>query len=521
VFCFLIINSVKAQIVYQDIYKATIYSYLDEMVNLQLIELNTAVKPYSRQLIAEKLNEIDTAKLNFRQKQELKFYLKDFNKELKPNKNFDKRLDLFYYKDSLFSLTFNPIGGVEINSNSKEMQWHTYSGAELFGSIGKHIGFYASLRDNLEKEITQNEQFLNRTQGANHKGTGDFSEMRGGINYSWEWGSVGLLKDNFTWGNNNFGANILSGKSPSFARLQLKLSPVKWMDFEYFHAWLASEVRDSSRSYLAGARLRKVDVSKFMAANIFTVKPIKGINVSIGNSIIYSDNLQPVFFIPFMFFKPLDHTTYAGSGNFGGGNSQFFLDISSRNIKGYHFYTSIFVDELSTERMFNPDKHSTFASLKLGAAKNNIYNKNISVRAEYTRSNPITYRHFVNSTTFESNNYNLGHYLRDNAQELALGLTFQPLSQFRFDVTYVVAQKGEVYEYSGEGREVWGLPFIEQEKWESSSLLFQASYELYNDLHFYANFQHRKVYGVNQGLYTYEYYQGNTNTITAGFSAGF
>ena len=43
--------------------------------------------------------------LNARQQKELDFYLKDFNKELRPGKNFNKRFDIFYYKDSLF--TFN------------------------------------------------------------------------------------------------------------------------------------------------------------------------------------------------------------------------------------------------------------------------------------------------------------------------------------------------------------------------------------------------------------------------------
>ena len=107
----------------QDVYHHTsnkeIYAFLDEMSSLQLIELYSTVKPYSRWFIADKLVKIQQqhSKLNKRQTEELNFYLKDFNKELKPNKNFDKRLDLFYYKDSLFTFSMNPIGGVKYLDN--------------------------------------------------------------------------------------------------------------------------------------------------------------------------------------------------------------------------------------------------------------------------------------------------------------------------------------------------------------------------------------------------------------------
>src|SRR5476649_2648198 len=72
----------------------SIYDYLDELANVHAIELNSAVKPYSRKLIAQKLKEADTLKLTHRQKKDLKFFLKDYNKELFLNKKFKKRLDL-------------------------------------------------------------------------------------------------------------------------------------------------------------------------------------------------------------------------------------------------------------------------------------------------------------------------------------------------------------------------------------------------------------------------------------------
>ena len=96
-----------------------LYDFIDELTNSRIIEVNTTIKPYSRTFIAKKLSEADArrSELNKRQQGDLDFYLKDFNKELKADKNFDKRLDLLYYKDSLFTFSVNPILGLTYYTN--------------------------------------------------------------------------------------------------------------------------------------------------------------------------------------------------------------------------------------------------------------------------------------------------------------------------------------------------------------------------------------------------------------------
>ncbi|MBL4709233.1 MAG: hypothetical protein JKY48_12430 [Flavobacteriales bacterium] len=512
---------IVAQVVNHDLAKQTVYEYLDELANLQLIELNTLIKPYSRQLIAKKLKAVDKTLLNKRQLKELEFYLRDFNKETHSNKEFDKRYDLFYYKDSLFSITLNPIMGGRIWNNENGVNFHRRNGGEVFGSVGKSWGYCLALHDNSEKELLQNELYLNNDPAAVYKSSGDFSDLRAGLTYAWGWGSIALLKDNFTWGNNNFGANIISNKVPSFARVELKLSPVKWLDFTYYHGWLASGVRDSSRAYTAGARQRSIDVRKYIAANFVSIKPVKHFNVSLGNSIVYSDNIQAAFFIPFAFFKSIDHVVYSGSGNFGGQNTQLFLDISSRNIKGIHLYVSVYVDEISFSRFWSKSQHSNFVSGKLGAQWSNILNKNIQLTVEYTRTNPVTYNHFVNTTTYASNGYSLGHYLRDNAQEFAVELSVKPIARLNLKASYILAQKGLVYEYLGTNTDVWGLSFLKDKRWESSRVLISAGYELFNDVRLFVDYQYRNNRGVDQLLYSPEYSQGETNTVSFGATIGF
>ena len=86
---FLFLTSIGiAQTVYSPLSNESLYGFLDELANLKIIDLNSAVKPYSRLEIATKLKQAkdSSAVLNKRQVAEVDFYLKDFNKELLPGK---------------------------------------------------------------------------------------------------------------------------------------------------------------------------------------------------------------------------------------------------------------------------------------------------------------------------------------------------------------------------------------------------------------------------------------------------
>src|SRR6187401_1318241 len=133
-FCFLffcLCFTVQAQEVYVDLRHKPIYDFLDELSSAQLISLNAAVKPYARSLIAAKLKEvsIQRGKLNKRQQADLDFFLKDYNKELLPGKFEGKRLDLLYYKDSLFTFSLNPILGYSYFHNDSGSFYRRTGGA--------------------------------------------------------------------------------------------------------------------------------------------------------------------------------------------------------------------------------------------------------------------------------------------------------------------------------------------------------------------------------------------------------
>lgn len=520
--CLFIYSLPQAQEVYNHISNKSIYSFIDELAAAHIIDVPTSVKPYSRLFIAKQLEVAEGVqeRLNPRQRKELVFYLQDFGKELFPGKDFRKRLDMLYYKDTLFALTVNPIGGIQYWTNSNGSNFHRWNGAEAFAYIGNHWGFYASLRDNHEKEKLAEPAYVTQRIGGAYKATYDYSEMRGGITYSWKWGSVGLVKDHFSWGDNYNGSNIYSGRTPSYTHIKLHLNPTDWFEFNYMHGWLVSEVVDSARSYfynnLGEERERVVYKEKYIATNYFTFKPWSRFYFSFGNSIVYSDNgFEPSYLIPLFFFKSIDHTL---NNNIDNQNSQMFFNISSRQINNLHLYSSIFVDEVSIGRMFKKETHSNFYSWKAGVKIYNFPIDNFYTTLEYTRTNPLTYQHYIPVLTFESNRFNLGHYLRDNAQEIFLSMNYRPLRGLDIKLSYLLAQKGP--DYDSETTERLGLPFMESVEWQKQTIHLKTTYQLIHDGYLFFEFINSNITGAVSS-YTPELFYGKTNSFSIGLNFGF
>jgi hypothetical protein len=520
VFNFLLLNpGLLAQEVPHPVSNTGVYDFLDELANKQIITINSVIKPYSRLFISQRLKEAEGKReqLTSRQQKELDFYMKDFGKEIYMGKDWKRRLDLLYYKDSLFSLTVNPILGAEMFSNSSGKASYWRNGFDARGYIGKW-GFYASLRDNHEDPLLGKPEYLTKREGGHLKGTTDWSEMQGGVTYAWKWGSAGLVKEKNQWGNNYNGANILGGHNPTFVQIQLHISPVKWFDFHYIHGWLNSMVIDSADSYWVvnsyGTDYREVYHKKFIAANMFTFTPFKNLNISAGNSIVYTgENAHPAYLIPVFFYKSVDHTYTSGIDNM---NSQMFFDVSSRQIKGLHLYGTLFIDELSVDR-FSMDDQWNFFSWKAGFRLTDFPVRNLSLTTEFTYTYPLTFQHYVPTTTFENVGYNMGHYLKDNAREWYVGLDYRPIRAMNINLFFSDAIRGPDYTALGTNRV--GNPPLVSVEWHNTSWGGRASYQILNDLYTWVSYVSSDISGEQD--WSPEYFYGQKKTVNFGVTVGF
>ena len=549
-----------AQDIPEHISYTRIYDYLDELATDGIIELNSVVKPYSRTFIAGKLLEAQTQnkQLNKRQREDLTFFLNEF--ALEQNKLPDSHLTIskndqltaaflqpaFNYRDTLFRARFTPILGMSVTGNRNGTIIKRWYGADLQTMISKHLSIYGSLRDiSVDGPLLARPTYLNDFPGYEYKEStagGDYSDSRGGIKYSWNWGSIGLVKDNVIWGDNYHGSNILSGRTPSFPMLTLHLKPVKWFEMQYFHGWLVSNVVDSTRYYLdnLGAKHYRM-TNKFISANMFTFIPIRNLNISIGNSIIYAEeNDQPAYYIPIAFYKSIDHTLTKGL-NLENQNSQVFMNISSRNIKHLHLFTSVYSDEIMWSRFLPSSLERNPVSIKAGANLSNFPIANLSIVGEYTLTNIINYKHSIPAITWASNGYNLGSYLGDNSQEMYLALRYKPIRGLDLNLSYVKAKHGNEYNYVRDGHAIDNIisqPVLGEITWSNKTIGFNAQYEVVNNAYAVINITYSDIRGYNltstpitgeiretsQGyleLFTPAYLQGKNTTITVGFSFGF
>ncbi|MCX6267619.1 MAG: hypothetical protein NTW16_09720 [Bacteroidetes bacterium] len=429
----------------------------------------------------------------------------------------------FHYKDSLFTFSVRPILGVQWMANENGSEYHRWWGGSMFGYIGKNVGFYANLRDNNASVAMARPEYFTLEQGAVYKGKDekavDYSEMRGGIVASVGWGSIGIINDRMVWGDNYHGANILSGKAPAFPSIQLHLNPVKWFDFNYMHGWLNSNVIDSSHSYYSGSTYRIVYRNKYIAANMFTFIPWRGLNLSFGNSIIYSDvNVNPIYLIPFLFFNSVD-ATKNNYTNDAGSNSQLFFNFSSRQIRHLHLFASLYIDEWKTSRLTNPDLHN-FTSLKAGFQVSDFPLQNLSIIAEYTRTQPMTYDHYLPATTFASNDFILGNYLRENSQEIYIAVSFHPLRGVVINTSYTIAQHGDDVPYRiNAGYTADQVPFLKNITWQNKAFELSARYEFVNNGYFFIQYLNSDRSGDVR--YQPAVMNGKTNTFITGINVGF
>jgi len=555
-----------AQDIPEHISYTRIYDFLDELATDDVIELNSVAKPYSRSFIAEKLVEAESNKsLNLRQRKELKFFKNEFALELKrlPDNILEIRTKTstlallqpaYNYRDTVFSARITPILGMHVTVNGNGAFTKRWFGADLQTMIGKNLSVYGSLRDlsidatwlknmPVSAALLARPTYLNDYPGYEYKESalgGDFSDSRGGIKYAWNWGSVGLVKDNVVWGDNYHGSNILSGRTPSFPMLTLHLKPVSWFEMQYIHGWLVSNVLDSTRYYIdnTGAKEYRM-ANKFIAANLFTFTPIRNLNVSVGNSIIYAEpNVQAAYLIPIAFYKSEDHTLTKGLG-LENQNSQVFMNISSRNIKHLHLFTSIYADEISFSRFLPSSKERNPISYKVGANLSNYPVENLSLVAEYTNTNIINYKHSVPALTWSSNGYNLGSYLGDNSTELFLAARYKPIQGVDVNLSYTNAKHGNEYIYDRRAVDnIISQPSLGDITWSNTSLALDLHVEIINNVYAFANLTYSDMKGYDltstkiigedrrtaQGyldLFTPKYLQGKNTTLSFGMSFGF
>ena len=546
-----------------------IYDFLEELTTDGVIASNAAVKPYTRDHIARLLAEAQSkdSLLNKRQKADLQFYMQDYALELDTLPTYysyghrhvtqwitkvsnlslaDPSLHILT-KDKIFKMRVRPILGMDLSYNRKGLLMHRVYGAEIQMDIAKHLSIWGSLRDNSwSGQGVQGSKIhfgwtpdgkpspaLNDIPGVQYKEAnygGDFSDSRGGLSlYAW-WGSIGIQRERITWGDAQHCSNILSAHNPAVPMVTLQLTPCRWFQFDYFHAWLPSNVIDSTYWYSEqqtadGTQREYRPANKFMAANMFTFMPIKYIQFSFGNSIVYAErNVQAAYFIPIAFYKSLDHLLTKGLGT-ENQNSQAFATITIRPTDHLRLYGSFFLDEFKFARLkkSNPEKNPV--SYLVGFNWSGWPVKGLALRGEFMRSYIATYEHSIKVLDYTSNSYQMGHYMGSHSQSIWVQLSYRPTRSLRLTLDYTNDTKYTAYDYiRGDIRTIISQKPFDQVIWRNDEVKFRALYEVFNNCYAHVDLCYNHARAGEQtdlNLYSPVYLQGKNVTFSCGLSFGF
>ena len=477
--------------------------FLYRMAQKGFIEYKDLIKPINRVHVLDILNILkqNDSILTSIEKAELNFYLQEYTRPSKEQislfkKDQNKRWragaivsnDFEFYIDPLLSI--NNFSGT--NKNIRQLS----NGFELWGSAGKNknIGYQVYYRDYTETG-TVNNNFREESPtpgnilvGSKSDNKINYTYIRANINYSFKKGNISLGKDNLIWGYGENSNIVLSNKAPSYPYLRLDYKPFKWLNFNYTHAWLNSNIADSSLSYFTNSGridndFRLVFVQKYLATHSIEVQAMKGLNIAIGESIVYSDKMDPGFLIPINLFKFYDNNR----SNYlieAGSNGQYFLSLSSRNqLKNTHLYSTLFIDEIKVSSMFNKTESRNQLGFNLGGSITDVFIPYLSLGAEYTRVNPFVYSNLIPAQSYTSYNYNLGDWMGNNFDRAIIYAKYTPMAKLKLIARFQKIRKGgsgTIYQqYAVQPQPTFLFDYVKTR----SDIFLQARYEYINNIY--------------------------------------
>lgn len=505
---FILCKNLSAQVVYEN-HRSEIYNYLGRMAQKGLIYFDDHIRPLSRVYIGACLDSLSKqpGQLTAIEKEELAFYLQEFQDQkdtttskvteqlswFKKDPNGRFRMATAIGKNA--SLYFDPtITGSQVGGTNKSYNQRS-TGLRVWGRLGKQFAFQFAYQDVLLKGRGYDTTgVLGPETGYNRKDTTvfkslNYSQFRGSLSYSFKNGSVTIGQDHLLWGYGENGRTVLSDKAPSFPFIRLDYQLFPWLQFHYTHAWLNSRMIDSTNSYpsengglYGGDRI--LFVPKYFATHSIKIKAMKGLDISLGESIVYSDRMNAGYLIPVMFFKLYDNIAN-NSDIRGGSNGQLFLMASSRNqLKNTHLYGTLFIDEIRQSTMFNRNKSRNQLGFNIGASVTDVLVPYLTLGVEYTRVNPFVYRNLYQAQNYTHQGFTMGDWMGNNFDRFILSVRHTPIPKLKLQMRYQVVRKGGSGSLADQYFAEPQPRFLFNQAPTQKEFFFRASYEWLNNLTF-------------------------------------
>jgi hypothetical protein len=431
-----------------------VYPFLKRMEARGLLpDYRDAAKPLSRIMLAKHMKALEgtVERMTEVERDEYEFLKGEFNYELATLAGDLEPSEIRWH---VISDNF-PGGIVNLEPNFRIGQTNIGSerdrfrdqGIKLYGYVFDDIGYYFNFVDsrevggaiNFTKALTTDPGVVPTKKTDNSL---EYNSTEAQLGFHVGAFNFSIEKMQNIWGLERNGNLTFSNKAPSYPQVKLRVPVTPWMDFIYLHADLNSNVIDSSRSYHANSSaispiFREVDRVKYLAAHMVEITPTRGVDFSIGESVVYSDKGPLlIYLIPVMFFKSAEHY------NNDKDNIQWFANLDLNLIRNTNVYCSLFIDDLALDDLLKPDRQRNYLGFTAGFQTYDLLLNNIELTAEYTRINPWVYTHQYPANEFTNNGYIMGSWMGQNSDNIYVDISWKPLRSLEFGGTMQVFRKG-------------------------------------------------------------------------------
>ena len=480
-----------------------VYFYLDQMALSYVFPWNDLIKPVSRTVIADAILAIlqQKEKLSASEYKEAQFYWKQFASENKigDTLTYLKKDPLgkwtsFYFKEDNNSLHADPVFGGGLAQYNGERVLEKNIGVSFWGTLQNKLDYFVSFNDiSLDGAGVKNipsfapiNKYVN-VGGANVVDQQNYNELRVMLAYRFKNGSISVGQDRISYGRGENAQLVLSQNAPVYPYLRTQYQPFKWLQFNYMHSWLQSNILDSSATYSYGNKTyggnHEQYQPKYYAIHSINIIPKPGIEFNIGESIVYTNQLKPGYLIPIMYFKSYDNTSN-NQNILAGDNGQMFAGFSIRRwIPKTQFYGQIMIDEIRISKIFSSGNRNQLG-YQLGIKKSGWLAKdNLVTGIEYTRNRPFVYANINPVINYTNHAQLLGDWMGNNADRLILYAQFKPIQRVYAKLSYEKIRKGGPGTVDDQYLKSPQPPFLFDPMFNQKNINFEIRYQWMHYIH--------------------------------------
>jgi hypothetical protein len=283
---------------------------------------------------------------------------------------------------------------------------------------------------------------------------------------------------------------VLSGNAPPVPTIRLSVHPWDWLTFTYLHMSLQSGVRDTAGVWYRSTRgSSSALVSKYYVAHRVEFTGIRGVNIGLGESVIYgARGTELMYMIPVVPFRAAQHDV----GDLD--NLQMWADFSVSRLPWTRVYGAMLIDELFIAEIMSSERNHNWWCWQLGTQVADLWGMvpDVDLTVEYTRANPRVYRHRYGWNTYDTWGmqgnramiaYPLGFWLGQNSDALFADIAWRASRDVSLRLWGSRTRKGgEDSDAAAYESDVLSREFLYGTLTATSEVHAEASWELFRDV---------------------------------------